>query len=92
MALNLDFPAKLEQYLLQSAQQKGISIKTRWNYINYILLQAKKIEAAMLLQSWIDDEDMTEQQETGEYLIHALDADRPSGHKLFPPEMKGVTW
>ena len=33
-----------------------------------------------------------EQQETGEYLIRILDEDRLSNRKLFPPELKGVTW
>jgi hypothetical protein len=38
----------------------------------------KQTEAVNLLQSWIDDEDESEQQETGQYLIHALDEDRLS--------------
>jgi hypothetical protein len=40
---------------------------------NSILLKQKQTEAVNLLQSWIDDEDESEQQETGQYLIHALD-------------------
>jgi putative addiction module CopG family antidote len=52
----------------------------------------KQIKAVKLLQSWIDDEDIEEQQETGQYLIRALDEDRLSDRKLFPVEMKGVTW
>jgi hypothetical protein len=45
-----------------------------------------------LLQSWIDEGDAAEQHETGEYLIKALDEDRPSYRKLFPPELEGLTW
>ena len=45
-----------------------------------------------LLQSWMDEEDAEEQQETGEYLIQALDEDSLSERKLFPIELKGVTW
>jgi hypothetical protein len=45
-----------------------------------------------LLQSWLDDEDDEEQQETGRYLIEALDEDRLSDRKLFPLELKGVSW
>lgn len=45
-----------------------------------------------LLQSWIDADDAEEQQETGDFLIRALDEDRPSERKLFPPELEGVTW
>ncbi len=37
-------------------------------------------------------EDEQEQQETGEYLIEALDQDRLSERPLFPAELKGVTW
>ncbi|TAF16406.1 MAG: hypothetical protein EAZ76_07470, partial [Nostocales cyanobacterium] len=59
---------------------------------NSILLKQKQAEAVNLIQSWIDDEDESEQQETGEYLIHALDKDRLSERKLFPVEMKGITW
>ncbi len=31
-----------------------------------------------MLQSWIDDEDVEEQQETGEYLVQVLDEERLS--------------
>jgi hypothetical protein len=41
-----------------------------------------------MLQSWIDGVDEEEQQETGQYLINALDEDRLSDRKLFPPEIK----
>jgi hypothetical protein len=57
-----------------------------------VLLNQKQTEAVNLLQSWIDDEDDEEQQETGQYLIQALDDDRLSERKLFPTELKGVTW
>lgn len=61
-------------------------------YSDTNLLVQKQLKAAMLLQSWIDDEDVEEQQETGQYLINALDEDRLSERKLFPLELKGVTW
>jgi hypothetical protein len=57
-----------------------------------ILLKQKQAEAVNLLQSWIDDEDDEEQQETDQYLIRALDDDRLSERKLFPSELKGITW
>jgi hypothetical protein len=56
------------------------------------LLRQKQTKAVNLIQSWIDEEDSDEQQETGQYLICALDEDRLSDRKLFPVEMKGVTW
>ncbi len=57
-----------------------------------ILEQEKQTKLVNLLQSWIDEEDEQEQQETGEYLIEALDQDRLSERPLFPAELKGVTW
>jgi len=47
---------------------------------------------AALIQSWLDDDNEQEQQETGDYLIDALDTDRHSERKLFPSELEGVTW
>jgi hypothetical protein len=49
-------------------------------------------ELIALLQFWINADDAEEQKETGDFLIRALDEDRPSERKLFPPELKGVTW
>lgn len=94
MALTLNLPPELEQYLLQEASQYGLSVEAMALQLltNSILLKQKQTEAVNLLQSWLDDEDEEEQQETGQYLIHALDNDRLSERKLFPPEMKGITW
>ena len=57
-----------------------------------ILAKQKQAEAINTLQSWIDDDDTEDQQETGQYLIQKLDEDRLSERKLFPLEMKGITW
>jgi hypothetical protein len=94
MTLTLNLPLELEQYLLQEAQQQGLSVEsvTLQLLTSSILLKLKQAETVNLIQSWIDDEDIEEQQETGQYLIRALDEDRLSERKLFPAEMKGVTW
>lgn len=94
MALTLNLPSEVEKYLLQEANQKGLSIEsvTLDLLTSFILLRQKQTKAVNLIQSWIDDENAEEQQETGQYLISALDEDRLSDRKLFPIEMKGVTW
>lgn len=94
MTLTLDLSPELEQYLLQEANQQGLSVEALALQLlaNSILLKQKQTEVVNLLQSWIDDENGAEQQETGQYLIHALDNDRLSERKLFPLEMKGITW
>ncbi len=94
MTLTLNLSPELEQYLLQQANQNGLSVEALALQLltNSILLKQKQAEAVNLLQAWIDDEDAEEQKQTGQYLIHALDDDRLSERKLFPLEMKGITW
>jgi hypothetical protein len=94
MTLTLSLSPELEQYLLQEANQHGLSVEAVALQLltSSICLKQKQAEAVNLLQSWIEDKDEEEQQETGQYLIHALDEDRLSERKLFPLEMKGITW
>ena len=94
MTLTINLPPELEKYLLQEANQQGVSIEalTLQLLTSSILDKQKQAEAVNLIQSWIDDEDVEEQQETGQFLIQALDEDRLSERKLFPIEMKGITW
>ncbi|MBN3941988.1 hypothetical protein [Nostoc sp. NMS9] len=94
MTLTLNLPPELEQYLAQQAKQQGLSVETYTLQIlqEYILPKEKQSKLINVLQSWIDKGDANEQQETGEYLIHALDEDRLSNRKLFPIELKGITW
>ncbi|GAL91498.1 MAG: hypothetical protein DWQ51_10580 [Microcystis wesenbergii TW10] len=94
MPLTLNLTSEIEQYLSQKAREKGLSLEA---YVlkllkDTILEQEKQTKLVNLLQSWIDEEDEQEQQETGEYLIEALDQDRLSERPLFPAELKGVTW
>jgi hypothetical protein len=93
MTLSLNLSPGLEQYLVKEANQHGLSagVMAIPPLTNSISLKQKQTEAVNLLQSWIDDEDESEQQETGQYLIHALDGDSLSDRKLFPLEMKGIT-
>ncbi len=94
MTLTLNLPSELEQYLLHEARELGISLEAMTLQVltNSISTKQKQTQAVNLLQSWLDDEDVEEQQETGQYLIRALDEDRLSDRKLFPLELKGVTW
>ncbi len=94
MTLTLNLSPELEKYLLQEASQHGLSVEALALQLltGFILLKQKQTEAVNLLQSWIDAEDGEEQQETGQYLIQALDDDRLSDRKLFPSELKGITW
>lgn len=93
MTLTLSLTPEVEQYLAHEAKEQGLSIEayTLQLLTEHIIRKEKQTKLVNLLQSWADDED-TEQQETGEYLIHALDENRLSDRKLFPIELKGITW
>jgi hypothetical protein len=94
MTLTLTLTREIEQYLTQRAQEQGLSTEayTLQLLIEHIMLKQKQTKSVNLLQSWMDEEDAEEQQETGQYLIQALDQDRLSDRQLFPIELKGVSW
>lgn len=94
LTLTLSLTPDLELYLKQKANQQGLSVEAYVLQLlaKQILTVEKQDKAVNLLQSWLDEEDAAEQTETGEYLIRVLDEDRLSERKLFPIEMKGVTW
>ncbi|WP_413165479.1 hypothetical protein ACL6C3_03760 [Capilliphycus salinus ALCB114379] len=94
MTLTLNLTPELEQYLKQKAEQQGLSVEAYALQLltEQILVAKKQAKAVNLLQSWLEEEDIQEQKETGEYLIQSLDEDRLSHRKLFPVEMKGVSW
>jgi alpha-galactosidase len=94
MTLTLSIPPEIEQHLDRKAREQGLSTEAYALKLlsESISVQEKSTKLVNLLQSWIDEDDVQEQQETGEYLIQALDEDRLSDRKLFPNELKGVTW
>jgi hypothetical protein len=94
MTLTLNLSPELEQYLQQEANQQGVSLEeVVLQFLkNSIRLEQKQGEAVNLIQSWLENDEEIEQKETGQYLIQALDEDRVSERKLFPLEMKGITW
>ena len=94
MTLNLTLPPDLEARLTEEALRQGVSPShcTLQLLSKHLPAPGRQKQLVSLLQSWMDNEDDAEQKETGDYLVRALDEDRPSDRKLFPAEMKGVTW
>jgi hypothetical protein len=93
MTLTLDLNAELEQRLVDEASRQGVSPDQLVVQVLEQRLAAKNRgeQFAALLQAWLQ-EDEREQKDTFEYLVRSLDEDRPSQRKLFPPELKGVSW
>ena len=94
MTLTLTLPPELEERLKQETRRQGVHADELTLRLLDECLPPKDraTEVVDLLQSWIDEDDSEEQKETGEYLVRALDEDRTSDRKLFPQELKGVTW
>lgn len=94
MTLTLRLPPDLEERLTEEAKRSGMLAEQYTLHLLETNLPPKDRRGRVveLLQSWIDEGDAEEQTETGEYLIRALDEDRLSDRKLFPPELQGVTW
>lgn len=93
MTLTLSLPPDLEERLQHEAERQGLPADTlTLRLLDQHLPAGARGELVDLLQSWIDEGDAQEQQETGDYLIQALNEDRLSDRSLFPPELKGVTW
>lgn len=94
MTLTLTLPSNIEQRLQQEAKRQGLPAdEYAVQLLNeHLPVQDKREELVAILQSWIDEEDGEEQRETGDYLITALDEDRPSERKLFPPELQDISW
>lgn len=96
MTMTLTLPPEIAQRLKTEASQHGQSeeqyaIETLEERLSEVE-RIKREEAVALIQSWID-EDIAAGDETPEdEFFQQLDADRPADEKLFPPELKGVSW
>ena len=94
--LTLDLDPDLEQRLRSEANRHGTPpeqyvLRLLEEYVSRTERERRE-KAIALVQSWIDDGDEKEQKETFEYLVRVLDEDRTSARKLFPEELKGVSW
>lgn len=94
MTLTIDLDTELEHRLDQLAKEQGVPAATVTVRLldEHLPKAGPGTSAAALLRSWRLEGDAEEQRETGEYLIRALDEDRLSDRKLFPPELKGISW
>ena len=94
MTISLALTPDLERRLKQAAEQQGLLADALAVRLleQHLPPAEQRADLVALLQSWIDGDNVAEQQETGEYLVRVLDEDRLSDCKRYPPELKGVTW
>jgi hypothetical protein len=93
MTLTLTLPPDIEERLQHEAERQGLPTAALTLQLLDQHLPSKDLRTELvdLLQSWIDAGNDQEQKETGDYLVQALDEDRLSDRRLFPPELKGIT-
>lgn len=96
VTLTLDLPPEIEQALRDRAAREGKTVDQLVTELLEAHLekleQERREKAIAMVQSFIDEGDGEEQRETWEYLVRVLDEDRTSYRKLFPPELKGISW
>ena len=90
--VTLDLTPELGRRLKQAARQHGVSANAYTVQLldRHLPGDRQAGDLVSLLQSWMDEENGGEQRDTGEYLVRALDDDRLSDRRFFPPEQKGL--
>lgn len=95
MTLTLELSLELQDRLQAAAQARGITpSEFALTVLNEKLRDAarRRQETVAMLDEWLAEADDGEDREAYEELTKALDEDRPSYRKLFPPELKGISW
>ncbi len=94
MTLTLEIKPEMVKRLQDEAARQGVPLE---DYTRRLLERSLPPEShggglVELIDSWIEQGDEEEQKETAEYLIRVLDEDRLSNRKLFPEELRGISW
>lgn len=95
MTLTLNLPPELERRLATEAEQQGIPLdEYALRLLERPLSPIDRRKALLaLLESWINERQAEEyEEEDSDEFLKALDENRDSYRRLFPPELKGVTW
>jgi hypothetical protein len=93
MTIQLDLPAELHDRLATLAARRGQSIVAcATDLLEQSVPGLTRNQRLIETLKRFEEGDAAEQRETGDFLIQALDEDRPSYRKLFPPELEGKTW
>jgi len=99
MVLKVELPPDLERRLVQAAANEGIPIEdyvvrllTQHLPTLYLPMDERRKALLHLLDGWINEMKGHELAPDDDEFLLALDAERLSDRKLYPPELKGVTW
>ena len=95
MTLTLTLAPELELRLKQEAARRGVppeqcALKALDEHLPGDA-QARAARLAELFKQW-NEEEVDESEALDDEFFRHMDENRPAGAKLFPPELKGVTW
>src|SRR5262249_44856639 len=93
MNIQLSLPPELEGRLRQESQRQGlppdaVTVKL----LDEHLPRPGDPSAFLALLKQLPEEDEAVPEDGSADFFQSLDADRPSFRKLFPPELKGISW
>lgn len=94
MVLAIPLSPELERRLHEAACRHGMTVEdfTLDLLERQVRTTNRAPEAAALLQNWLNEPPIRDEENSGESFLQAIDADRMSDRPLYPPELKGVTW
>jgi hypothetical protein len=94
--ITLALDTELERRLKQEADRQGLPLE---EYVARVLNERisraeleRREKLVALVQSWIDEDEASSEEGYDEEFLRMIDEDRPSYRKLFPPELKGISW
>jgi hypothetical protein len=94
--ITLILDSELERRLKQEADRQGLPLEEYVaQALNERISQAeleRREKLVALVQSWIDEDEASAEEGYDEEFLRMIDDDRPSYRKLFPPELKGISW
>jgi len=96
MTITLTLAPELEFKLKQEADRRGLppeqyALEVLDEHISQAERERRE-KLVALIQSWIDEDEVSEEEGYDDEFLRMIDEDRPSYRKLFPPELKGVSW
>ena len=94
MTLQLTLPAPLEERLRQEAERQGLSADavTLRLLEEHLPRPGHVSELTAMFKQWEEEEQTAQDDDPNYDFFAALDAARTSNRKLFPAELKGVSW
>jgi hypothetical protein len=94
MTLQLALPPELETRLRREAERQGLSpdMVTLKHLDEYLPAPDRSATLAALFGQWQAEDESNPDGGQEDEFFQALDAARTSSRKLFPPELKGLSW